>query len=183
MLLRLCILIGLVAAGSLQAKTGSNAWLRYAALDDVAIGQYRATIPAAITDLSNSVLTQSARQELIRGIRGMLGRAPRVEPRIPGESAIVLGTLATIRQAAPRLQLVADLAEDGFWLKTVTLGEARHLIVTAANERGVLYGAFALLRKIGLGEAIGSLDEKQSPFAPVRWVNQWDNLDGSIERG
>lgn len=22
-----------------------------------------------------------------------------------------------------------------------------------------------------------------NPHAPIRWVNQWDNLDGSIERG
>ena len=27
------------------------------------------------------------------------------------------------------------------------------------------------------------LDEKQAPYAPIRWINQWDNLDGSIERG
>ena len=27
------------------------------------------------------------------------------------------------------------------------------------------------------------LDERTTPYAPIRWVNQWDNLDGSIERG
>src|SRR6202034_787783 len=46
-----------------------------------------------------------------------------------------------------------------------------------------LYGVFAFLRKIELDEPITLLDEQQSPAAPVRWVNQWDNLDGSIERG
>src|SRR5262249_25366860 len=40
-----------------------------------------------------------------------------------------------------------------------------------------------LLRKIGLGEAIDALDERVGPFAPVRMLNHWDNLDGSIERG
>ena len=58
-----------------------------------------------------------------------------------------------------------------------------YTVITAANDRGVLYGAFALLRKIALGESIAELDEKQAPYAPVRWVNQWDNLDGTIERG
>src|SRR5207244_1173624 len=38
-------------------------------------------------------------------------------------------------------------------------------------------------RKISLKEPIENLDEKQSPYAPVRWVNHWDNLDGTIERG
>jgi alpha-glucuronidase len=183
MLPRLCVLWGLLAAGSLRAETGSNAWLRYAVLDDAAVRQYRETVPALILDVSNTAVTQRAGQELIRGVRGMLGRILRVEPRFPGESTLVLGTLAALRQALPQFQLTASLGQDGFWLKTVTSGGRRHLIVAAENDRGVLYGAFALLRKIGLGEPIENLDEKQSPYAPVRWVNQWDNLDGSIERG
>ncbi len=57
------------------------------------------------------------------------------------------------------------------------------LVITGATERAVLYGAFALLRKIAEGESTAALNEVQQPSAPVRWVNQWDNLDGSIERG
>ncbi len=57
------------------------------------------------------------------------------------------------------------------------------MIVAGASERGVLYGTFALLRKIAMGETIANLDDAESPYAPVRWVNEWDNLDGSIERG
>jgi alpha-glucuronidase len=55
--------------------------------------------------------------------------------------------------------------------------------VVGRNARGVLYGAFALLRKIALGEPVTPLDETRNPYAPVRWVNEWNNLDGSIERG
>jgi alpha-glucuronidase len=183
MLPRFCVLWGLLAAGSLHAETGLNAWLRYAALDDAAMQRYRATMPAVITDANDSVLTQSAKQELVRGIRGMLGRTLRVESRVPGESAIVLGTLAAIRRATPQFQLAAAIEADGYWLKTLTADGVRYTIVTAESDRGVLYGAFALLRKIGLGEQIDRLDERQSPSAPIRWVNQWDNLDGSIERG
>ncbi len=32
-------------------------------------------------------------------------------------------------------------------------------------------------------QSVDALDESDAPFAPVRWVNEWDNLDGSIERG
>ena len=56
-------------------------------------------------------------------------------------------------------------------------------MVAGGTDRGVLYGVFALLRKIALEQPIDSLDETQVPYAPVRWVNHWDNLDGSIERG
>ena len=27
------------------------------------------------------------------------------------------------------------------------------------------------------------LDEMSEPGVPIRWMNDWDNLDGSIERG
>ena len=33
------------------------------------------------------------------------------------------------------------------------------------------------------GENIAPLDEVQQPHAALRWVDQWDNLNGSIERG
>jgi len=183
MLPRIHALLGLLAAAGLQAETGNQAWLRYAALDDGATRQVREALPATLTALSDSPVAESARGELIRGIRGMLGRTLRVESRVPREGGIVLGTLAGIRKAAPHLPLAANLEADGYWLKTLRVDGARYLVITAENDRGVLYGAFALLRKIGLGESVADLDDRQTPYAPVRWVNQWDNLDGSIERG
>ena len=46
--------------------------------------------------------------------------------------------------------------------------------ITARNESGLLYGAYALLR----GE-----NGESHPTFPLRLLNHWDNLDGSIERG
>ena len=179
---KLCTLLLLVAAPGLHAETGRAAWLRYAAVGDASARQYLETIPAVVVTLGDAAPLDSARRELLLGIRGMVGRTLRVESRVPAESAIVLGTLSAIRQAFPQFD-AANLEPDGYWLKTLPAGAARYTIVTAANNRGVLYGAFALLRKIALGDPVGGLDEKQSPFAAVRWVNQWDNLDGTIERG
>jgi alpha-glucuronidase len=113
----------------------------------------------------------------------MLGRTLRAEPSVPGEPALILGTWPAVRESLPGLPPSLDLADDGYWLKTITLHGVRHIIIAAPNDRGVLYGGFALLRRIALGESIVGLDEKQSPYAPVRWINQWDNLDGFIERG
>src|SRR5262249_2784399 len=36
---------------------------------------------------------------------------------------------------------------------------------------------------VATGEPVAALDIRESPYAPVRWVNHWDNLDGTIERG
>lgn len=60
--------------------------------------------------------------------------------------------------------------EEGF---RITMSD-KGVIVTSSTERGLLYGAFALLR----GET-----GYQKPFFKYRILNHWDNLDGSIERG
>jgi len=148
-------------AFGLHAETRRDAWLRYQ-------GGSRVDLPAVIVALNDSRLVETARDELVRGIRGMTGRTLRIESKLPQEPAIVLNVLPT-----------AHLKEDGYLLKTT----GGHIYVTASNPRGVLYGAFALLRKIGVGESIANLNEHAEPKTPVRWINQWDNLDGSIERG
>jgi len=173
----------LLGAVAVRAETGANAWLRYAALDASAARPYRQSLPAVVTAVGAAAPVETAERELIRGVRGMLGRTLRVESRVPLEGAIVLGTLSEMHHAAPQFALAGNLETDGFWLKTVTVSSVRYTIITAENARGVLYGAFALLRKIALGEPLADLDEKQMPYAPIRWVNQWDNLDGSVERG
>jgi alpha-glucuronidase len=160
-----------------------DAWLRYTPLDAAAAEQYRATLPAVVTTLDSGPLIDRARAELTHGVRGMLGRTLRAESTVPGEPAVILGTSAAFRKSLPELALSLDLADDSYWLKTVTFRGVRCILIGAPNDRGVLYGAFALLRRIALGGSIIDLDDKQSPYAPVRWINQWDNLDGSIERG
>jgi alpha-glucuronidase len=163
----------------LHAETGQRAWLRYAALSDAAARPYRASLPASVTTFGDSPVIESARLELISGIRQQLGRVLRQESALPAENSFVLGTLTDLRQ----LHLDAKLDPDAFWLTTAVARGVTYTVVTAANDRGVLYGVFALLRKIALGKPIAGLNERQTPYAPLRWVNQWDNLDGSIERG
>jgi alpha-glucuronidase len=179
------LLLGLtlLATPALRAETGYDAWLRYAPLEDESARQRYATLPAAVTACGDSALLQSAREELIRGLRGMLGRTLRIEAHLPRESAIILGTFGDLAKTTPALSLTAKLADDGYWLKTVTVDGLPRLVIAAPNPRGVLYGVFGLLRKMGLREPVSPLDEKQEPYAPVRWVNEWNNLDGTIERG
>ncbi|HWC97783.1 MAG TPA: alpha-glucuronidase family glycosyl hydrolase [Candidatus Sulfopaludibacter sp.] len=167
----------LAALSALHAETGYNAWLRYAALDNPP------ALPAVASVTEASPLENSARQELIRGLRGMTGRTLRAETGVPREDAIVMGTVAQLGRIAPDWHLNATLTPDAYWLKTVTVGRTRYTVIAGGDERGVLYGAFALLRKVALGEAVTALDARETPYAPVRWVNQWDNLEGTIERG
>ncbi len=173
-----CAIMALLAAGALYAETGYDAWLRYVPLDAGSSRQYREATPAAVTQLGDSAILANAKQELLRGVRGMLGRTLRVEAKVPSGGAIVMGTLADIRKAAPQFSLNGTIGAEGFWLKTQSINGVRYLIVASADDRGVLYGTFALLRKIATGESISELDEKQAPAAPVRWLNLWDTLGG-----
>ena len=167
-----------------RAETGYEGWLRYATLDDVSVRKnYEKVLPAVVVTLGHSDVEQSAQAELIRGVRGLLDRTERIETALPGENAVLLGTVEEVKRAVPAFNAPADLIPDGFLLKTIWVGGYRVLVVTAPNDRGVLYGAFTLLRKLALHESIAGLDDQENPYAPIRVINQWDNLNGTIERG
>ena len=164
------------------AESGEDAWLRYARLDPGVASRY-ASMPAVLVKLGHSAVSQSAQAELLRGIRGMLGRSLRVETGVTSEPAVVVGTVDEIRALDAAFNPHGELRADAFALISTQIKGRDALVITGATDRAVLYGAFALLRKIAQGESISALDEVQVPSAPVRWVNQWDNPDGSIERG
>ncbi|MGJ5819531.1 alpha-glucuronidase family glycosyl hydrolase [Paludibaculum fermentans] len=173
----------LLPLAGLQAETGADAWLRYSALDAATARRYVSALPATVVLMGDSPVERTARTELIRGIKGMLGVTLRVGSTVPADGAIVLGLEGVVRKAAPGLPAGAALTEDGYALSVRGAGGSRRVAVLGGSERGVLYGTFALLRKIAMGEPVEAWNERSVPYAPVRWVNHWDNLDGTIERG
>jgi alpha-glucuronidase len=176
------LLLVAFTANCVRAETGSEAWLRYAPLEKSAAQKYSA-LPASVVVIGNSPVLDSAKAELIRGMRAMLGRTLREEKSLPHASTIILGTALALKTASPDLLERVHLQGDGFMLATEQAHGFECLLITSASERGVLYGAFALLNKIARGESISALHETEQPDAPIRWVDQWDNLDGRIERG
>ncbi|HKV26211.1 MAG TPA: alpha-glucuronidase family glycosyl hydrolase [Candidatus Acidoferrum sp.] len=176
----LLLVLGMSASRS-RAETGAAGWLRYAPLEKAAARQY-STLPASVMTFGDSLVLRSAKDELIRGVRGMLGRTLRDDATMPQESAILLGTLSQLQKKVSGLAGVKP-RDDGFLLASEKVDGFDCLVIAAPNERGVLYGVFALLRKIALEQSVSGLHEIQQPAAPVRWADEWDNLDGSIERG
>lgn len=59
--------------------------------------------------------------------------------------------------------------------------------ISSSSEAGILYGTFALLRNLQLQQVtdydLWTYNEDKEPQNPIRMLNHWDNLDGSIERG
>jgi alpha-glucuronidase len=166
--------------GDAWAESGAEAWLRYAPLNPQAAKLYQ-NAPSKVLLRGDSLVLRTADQELARGLQQMLGRS--FGGGSVAQDAFLLGKLPDLQPLDPKLKAPQALKPDGFWLKAMRIHGSRCVIITAANDRGVLYGVFALLSKIARGESIVAIDEVRQPYAPIRWVNQWDNLDGRIERG
>ena len=174
------------AARAAHADTGQDAWLRYAPLKTAERAKYK-SFPATVVVSGDSAVLTTAGQELVRGVLGMLGKTLRIEDsvreRAITEKAIILGTLPAIRKLAPGFALSVQIEADGFLLTHVQVRGVDSLAVVAATDRGVLYGVFALLSKIARNEDLADLHQLEQPHVPLRWVDQWDNLNGTIERG
>jgi alpha-glucuronidase len=172
----------LIAVTDARAETGYDAWLRYGPLPESVRARY-ASVPRTVTLVGDSLVARTARDEIVRGLASLLASPVQTATALPRTSTIVLGTLDGVRPVLPGASIPAELTADGFWLATTTIRGQRLIVIAGSNERGVLYGAFAFLQRIARGEDVSQLNERQEPSAPVRWVNHWDNLDGTIERG
>lgn len=73
---------------------------------------------------------------------------------------------------------VSDVKKEGYILSKDDNGYT----VKASDEKGLIFGVFRLINLIRLGEA-DVTDKKEEPANPLRMLNHWDNMDGSIERG
>ncbi|EKB47632.1 Alpha-glucuronidase [Cecembia lonarensis LW9] len=74
----------------------------------------------------------------------------------------------------------ADLIEEEGYLLQFEKGK---VIVTSKSDIGLLYGTFALLRKIQTREKLEELSEIENPKIQKRLLNHWDNLNRTVERG
>ncbi|KAI0454674.1 glycoside hydrolase superfamily [Xylaria acuta] len=163
--------------GLAAAEDGLNAWLRYARLPEDIIRQIG--IPSNIISLNSTETSPVyvASQEIQKGIKGILGKDLTISHENNKGLSIVVGTVDAFTAAGGKTD-TPELDEDGFWLDT----KAETIQILGHNERGALYGAFEYLSMLAQGN-FTKVAYSTNPSAPIRWVNQWDNMDGTIERG
>lgn len=173
------IVLFLFSLGLVAAENGLNAWLRYAPVPGASSLHY--ALPSSIVALNSSSTSPvyTAGLELQKGIQGIFGKNLSVsQTSMNGSSSIVVGTLDEYTGSYGSLSNAPNLVEDGYWLSI----QGGAVQILGQNERGALYGAFKYLSMLAQGN-FSQVSYASNPAAPVRWVNQWDNLDGSIERG
>ena len=178
-----CVIVPTIKAQEVGAAAalgpGYPAWLSYQQVESVIV--FPGGVPDTVVELGNNVLEDSAAKELAAGWRGMLQHEPRVV-HAEGSSShaeVVLGTQAEINAWRPHAAATRTLEHDAYRLY---VGH-NALVIEGGDERGVLYGTFALLREIGQQHSLARLDEGSAPWAAIRWTNEWDNPNGTIERG
>ena len=78
------------------------------------------------------------------------------------------------------------LPKDGYTIKS----QGGKTVISAANDAGLLYGAYHLLRLQQISEngvyfdqSMDHLDITEKPFYDLRILNHWDNPNGTVERG
>ena len=176
------LIAGLSGTVATHAEDGSQGWLRYAPPSSAGVPAGWQAMPGVIVKLDSSELATSAQNEILRGVGSMLARTLRVEPSLPNEDALVLSTTDELRAAFPQYRAPV-LGAEGFAISELDVQGHHEWLIAGADPRGILYGAFHVLSGIARGESFAALAGSESPAAPLRWVNQWDNLNGTIERG
>ncbi len=182
--------LALVASSAAAQRTppsedGYDLWLRYRLVADAPrLAEYRAAISAIYID-GDSPTLQAARDELTRGLTGLLGRTIPVSQGVTGDGVVIGGTpssSAVVKSMALDAAL-RPLGAEGFLLRATTVHGKRAIVIAANSDVGVLYGAFALLARLQQSMPVARLDVSSAPRIQFRLIDHWDNLDRSIEHG
>jgi alpha-glucuronidase len=166
-------------------EAGYELWLRYRPVDDAArLREYRRDL-AALVVAGDSPTLRAAREELARGLRGLLGRAVPLARAVSRDGTLLLGTPASA-PALASLPLAAELArvgDEGYVLGATRLAGRRVIVVAGNRDIGVLYGAFHLLRLLATHQSLEGLAVASAPKIRLRMLDHWDNLNRTVERG
>jgi alpha-glucuronidase len=181
----LASLIAAISGGAVaHSQTAEQAWLNYDLKERI-----HAFVPAAVRALGSDPVENAAVAELNRDLGPIAGTdatrmTARMKESFSGQT--VLGTVKEMREAFPNAPIPNGLKPGGYWIwGNHESGEKQLLLIAGGDPMGVLYGAFTLIRGPAAAPYVGLPKEglRSEPAMPIRWVDEWDNADGSVERG
>ncbi|MGN7832492.1 alpha-glucuronidase family glycosyl hydrolase [Pseudoxanthomonas sp. 22568] len=181
-LAELLLLWMVLIAGAARAEDGYALWMRYVPMAPAQAVEARARLRELVAPEATPT-QRAARDELLRGLEGLLGRAPRLSSGPIGEGTLLLGTPASSRWIATLGDEVRGLGPEGYFLRQTNIDGKETLVVAGGGDIGVLYGVFHLLRLLQTGASLQALEIREAPRLKLRLLNHWDDLDGHVERG
>src|SRR5690625_3608223 len=112
----LLLLAASLGAGRAHAEDGYRLWLRYHALPAAVAGTYRSAATQLVA--GKATPTQAAtRHELLRGLQGLLGKAPPLSHDVTRDGAIVIGTPSSSPLIASLHLDIGHLGDEGYLIK------------------------------------------------------------------
>lgn len=144
-----------------------QAWLEYKSDDREAL-KYLFESIYLDEDLSKSPLLVNAVKEITVAAGNLFGCIPKMTAQSEGFKA----------------GLYFILEESSNQTEAYTICEAQKVVyLKSTTEKGLLYAAFRFLEIVRTHQNITNLNISEVPSLKHRFLNHWDNLDGSIERG
>jgi alpha-glucuronidase len=166
-----------------HTEDGYDLWLRYRQLQPEWVDTYRKGIGQLVAPRSPSRTLDIVQSELSRGLGGLLGSVPPVSEELTREGSVVFGTPRTSALIA-RLRLDLDhVGSEGYVIRSLRHDGHRVIVIAAAEDVGVLYGAFHFLRLLQTHQSLEHLEVSSAPRTRHRILDHWDNLDRTVERG
>ncbi|MEJ2647008.1 MAG: alpha-glucuronidase family glycosyl hydrolase [Sedimentisphaerales bacterium] len=181
----------IAGTGNLYADDGYDLWFKYSKIDDAQkLADYQAAISSVVVQ-GDSQTCQVIKDELKKGLSGLLSKDVSFDNAIDKAGTLVIGTPEN-SDIVKRLDLadsLKDQGNEGFIIKNTQVDGENCILIAANKDIGLLYGTFDFLRLIQTGEVINNLDITSKPRIQYRLLDHWDNAprgnnaQGTIERG
>ncbi|MBN2351106.1 MAG: alpha-glucuronidase [Spirochaetales bacterium] len=162
-------------------EDGFELWLRYRPIADPArLAEYRGAVTAIMVENRGSSPTlAAAHEELAVGLSGLLGEdVPPVDVRAPVHraGAVIAGTpeSSTVVRRLGLEKKFAALGPGGFLIAAETIDDRPVIIIASTGEAGVLYGSFALLRRLQTERSLDGLQIAEKPRIGLRMLDHWE---------
>ena len=143
----------------------TQCWLDYKATNKDAYGKYFTTL--YVDGFKKDDVISTASDELARASLSMFERSLDIDISAPNKGIIIKKTGQEL------------LGEEGYHI----YADGDIAYIEAGTPQAVIYGVFRFLALIRTDAFNDNTDVTEIPSNPIRMLDHWDNMDGSIERG
>ncbi len=177
-------LLLLLTTSFLFAEDGYDLWLRYKPVNNNLLPKYKEVVKSLYVTGNSQTIT-IAKEELAKGVQGLLQTILPITNTITGNGTIVAGTRnsSLVIKSLNLQPALSKIGNEGFLIISKNISGKTCTVITANTDIGVLYGVFHFLRLIQTEQSIDKLDISSAPKLQLRLLNHWDNLNRTVERG
>ena len=167
-----------------NCKEYDSCWLRYhQALQESCLSD-SGDVLKYIYYNSSGEISDNAYTELTEGIARMTGSRPACVSSLDGPCVVLMVSgMDPKAESMLSKEELRSMKAEGFLIKQVDKPPTSKLLIASKSERGLLYGVFKFMLLLTQGRSLKNIHLLENPKNKLRLIDQWDNVDGSVERG